>query len=326
MPDAARGLSSRIAAPRTRWVEIGVPATVLALVVFGALSSPNFLTVGNLLNVLTSASIVGIVAMGVTFVVIAGSWADLSVPAIIAAGAIVLLSTQPLLGTPAALVVALLVGAAAGSISGFLIGYLRANPVIVTLGSNVVILGIAQAIVGGKIVYNSDPVATEIVNGRVLGVPFIVIVFAFIAAAMHILLSQTIWGRWSLATGGNYDAAAASGVPVRLVRFGSFVLTGTLAALSGCLLALSLQSVRPVIGLGYDFDALAAIVVGGVSLLGGSGTVARVLGGLFVVQLLTNIMVLHGLPTAAQGLAKGAVIVIAVAVDIKLRQRSGRSP
>jgi ribose transport system permease protein len=112
---------------------------------------------------------------------------------------------------------------------------------------------------------------------------------------------------------------------VRLVKFGSFVLTGVLAAAAGCLLALSLQSVRPVIGLDYDFASFAAIVVGGVSLLGGFGSIPRVLGGLFVIQLLTNIMVLHGFPTAAQGLAKGLVIVVAVAVDIKLRRRSGRA-
>jgi ribose transport system permease protein len=308
-----------------RWVDVGVPAVIVVLVVIGGLSSPSFLTVGNLLNVLTSVSIIGIVALGMMFVVISGSWADLSVPAVIATGAIITLSLQPALGTLPAFAIGIIVGAAAGAINGILIGYVRANPIIVTLGTNVVILGIAQAIVGGAIVYNNDPAASAVVNGRVLGIPFLVVVFALLALCVHFLLARTVWGRWSVATGGNYAAANASGVPVRFVRMGSFVLGGLMAALSGGLLALSLQSVRPVIGSGYEFDALAAIVVGGVSLLGGAGSVWRVLCGMFVVQLLANLMVLHGLPTVAQGLAKGAVIVAAVAIDVQLRKRMGRA-
>lgn len=308
-----------------RWVDIGVPAVIVVLIVIGGLSSPSFLTVSNLLNVLTSVSIVGIVALGMMFVVISGSWADLSVPAVIATGAIITLSLQPALGTLPAFAVGIILGAAAGAINGILIGYVRANPIIVTLGTNVVILGVAQAIVGGAIVYNGDPAASAVVNGRVFGIPFLVVVFGCLALSVHFLLARTVWGRWSVATGGNYAAANASGVPVRFVRMGSFVLGGLMAALSGGLLALSLQSVRPVIGSGYEFDALAAIVVGGVSLLGGAGSVWRVLCGMFVVQLLANLMVLHGLPTIAQGLAKGAVIIAAVAIDVHLRQRMGRA-
>lgn len=309
---------------RWQWVDIGIPAVMILLVLIGIVSSPHFLTSANLLNVLTSASIVGIVSLGMAFVVISGGWTDLSVPAVIAAGAIVLLSTQPFLGTPISLVLAVAVGSLTGTINGILIGYLRGNPVIITLGTNIVILGIAQALVGGRIVYNGDSAATEIVNGRVMGLPFVALVFLLLAFLAHILLSRTVWGRWTVAVGGNYEAATAAGVPARSVRFGAFVLTATFAALSGCLLALSLQSVRPVIGTGYDFDAFAAIVVGGISLLGGFGTIPRVLGGLMLVQLLSNIMVLHGLPTAAQGFAKGIVIVVAVAADIALRQRAGR--
>lgn len=314
-----------LTAPRRwEWVDLGIPAVMLLLFLTGALTSPNFLTPANLLNVLTSASIVGIISLGMAFVVISGGWTDLSVPAVIAAGAIVILSTQPALGTPVSLVLAVAVGALTGAINGILIGYLRSNPVIITLGTNIVILGIAQALVGGRIVYNGDAAATALVNSRILGLPFVVLVFLVLALGTHILLSRTVWGRWTVAVGGNYEAATASGVPARRVRFGAFVLTATFAALSGSILALSLQSVRPVIGAGYDFDAFAAIVVGGISLLGGFGSIPRVLGGLMLVQLLSNIMVLHGLPTAAQGFAKGIVIVVAVATDIALRQRAGR--
>jgi ribose transport system permease protein len=302
---------------------LGVPATVLLLLVGGALSSPQFLTTHNLLNVLISISIVGIVAVGMAFVTISGGWADLSVPALIATGAIILLHAQPAFGTLWALALAIGACAIAGAVNGMLIGYVKANPIVVTLGTNIIILGIAQSFVGGKIVYNSDPVANEVVLGKIYGVPFIVVVFLGFALAAHFLLNRTVWGRWTVATGGNYAAAAASGVPVRLIRGMSFVFTSIFAGVSGCLLALSLQSVRPVIGIGYDFNSFAALVVGGVSLLGGSGSIPRVIGGLFIIQLMSNIMVLHGFPTTAQGLAEGIVIVFAVAFDIKLRRRSG---
>ena len=316
-------LAARLGTKRKLGFSIGVPATVLLLLMVGSVSSPHFLTVSNLLNVLTSISIVGIVAVGMAFVTMSGGWADLSVPAVIATGAIILLGTQPTLGTLGAMVVALAACALAGAINGIVIGYIRANPIIVTLGSNIIVLGIAQAFVGGRIVYNSDPLANQLVKGKNLGVPFIVIVFLVLALIAHFILARTVWGRWTIATGGNYAAAAASGVPVRFVRGIAFVLTSVLAGVSGCLLALSLQSVRPVIGTGYDFSSFAALVVGGVSLLGGSGSIPRVLGGLLIVQLMSNIMVLHGFPTTAQGLAEGLVIVFAVALDIKLRKRSG---
>jgi ribose transport system permease protein len=303
--------------------KLGVPATVAVVFLLGALTSSAFLTTANLLNVLTSVSIVGIISMGLVFVVISGGWADLSIPAVMATGGIILLTVQPAIGTIGGFVVALAACAVAGSVNGYLIGYVGANPIITTLGTNIVILGIAQAIVGGDIVYNSDPSASDIVKGRYLGIPFVVYVFVASLLIAHVALSRTVWGRRVFAVGGNRAAAEASGLPTRRVRLSTFALTAIVAGIGGCLLALSLESVRPVVGIGYDFDAFGAIVVGGVSLLGGSGSVARVIGGLFIIQLLTNVMVLHGMSTPAQGLVKGTVIVIAVAVDVRLRRRAG---
>jgi ribose transport system permease protein len=303
---------------------LALPVGLVGLLVIGTLLSDRFLSVANLLNVLTSMSLVGIVVVGMTFVIVSGGLADLSVPATLATGAIVMLSAQPTVGTALALVLAVVAAGLAGLVNGVLIGYGRANPIIVTLGVGTIVLGLAQAIVGGAIVYGDEPELAAFVNGRVLGlVPFPVLVFAIVAVLGHLALSRSVWGRWTYAVGSNYRATEASAVPVRAVRAAAFLVTGLLAGLSGALLAISLQSVRPVIGTGYEFDAITAVLVGGVSVLGGFGSIPRAVAGLFFVQLLTNILVLQGISTPAQGLAKGALIAVAVGVDVHLRRRGG---
>jgi ribose transport system permease protein len=281
-PATARSVQGNWVSGLGEWA--AVPAATLVLVVVGALLSPRFLTTGNFLNVLTSMSLVGIIAVGMAFVMISGGLADLSVPATVATGAILVLGAQPLVGTVGAVLVALVAAGLTGLVNGLLIGYSRANPIIVTLGVGTIALGVVQAFVGGVLVYGSDPSAGELVNANLFGVPVVLIIFALVALVAHVLLSRTSWGRWTYAVGGNYSAAEASAVPVRRVKAGAFVLTALLAALSGCLLGLSLQVARPLVGVGYEFDAITAVVVGGVSLLGGSGSIPRAVLGVFFVQ------------------------------------------
>ncbi len=303
---------------------IAVPAGIVALVVVGAVLNPKFLTVSNATNILINMSISGIIVVGMTFVFITRGMADLSVPATVAIGGILTLGLGPVLGTGPAALVGVLAATAAGCVNGILIGYARVNPVITTLAVGTIVLGAAQAAVGGVIVYGQDPQIKAFFTGRLFGViPVIVVVFAAFAVAGHLLLSRTVVGRWSYAVGANPDAAAASAVPVRRVKAVAFVLTGGLAGVSGALLGLTLQTARPAIGTGYEFDAITAVVVGGVSLLGGSGSVPRALAGLLFVQVLTNILVLQGVPTEPQGLAKGLLIAGAVALDVWLRTRGG---
>ncbi len=298
-----------------------LPLAILVVLIAGSLTSPVFFSTGNFLNVLTSMSIVGIVAVAMTFVLVVGGMADLSVPATIACGAILSLALQPLLGVSAAFVAAVLVAGATGLINGLLIGFARVNAIIVTLGMGTIVLGIVQALVGGVIVYAADPTSGEFLKSRPFGVPVLVIIFFSIALAGHLVLSRTFWGRWTVATGGNYWAAEASAVPVRLVRAGAFVLTGLTGGVSGGLLGLTLQSARPLVGAGYEFSAVTAVVVGGVSILGGFGSIPRAIAGLVFVQLLTNVMVLQGVRTPVQVFALGALIAAAVAADVMLRKR-----
>ncbi|WP_150461587.1 ABC transporter permease [Nesterenkonia ebinurensis] len=303
---------------------IALPVGILALLVIGSLLSEQFFTTRNLTNVLINMSIVGIIVVGMTFVFIVRGLADLSVPAMVAIGALLTLSLQPSLGSLVGALVGILAASAAGLINGLFIGYFRLNPVITTLATGTIVLGIAQAAVGGVIVYGDDPALQSFLTGRIiLGIPTIVLIFLAVAVGGHLLLSQTIFGRWVYAAGSNPDATKASAVPLNFTKAAAFWMTATLSGFSGVLLALTLQTARPGIGTGYEFDAITAVVVGGVSLLGGFGNVPRAIGGLLLVTLLSNIMVLNGIPTASQGLVMGALIAGAVALDVYLRRRGG---
>lgn len=301
--------------------QFGLPFAILVVIIAGTLISPVFLSVDNFLNIATSMSIVGIVAVGMCFVLVAGGLADLSVPATIACGALLALGLQPTLGVEGAMLAGLLTATLAGAINGAIIAYGGVNAIIVTLGTGAIILGAAQWAVGGVIVYGSASPLAMTLRSDVLGIPMVVIIFAIVALLGHILLSRTIWGRWTLATGGNRAGARASAVPVKLVLAGAFTLTGFAAGISGVLLGLTLQAARPEVGAGYEFASITAVVVGGISIAGGFGSIPRVIGGLIFVQLLTNVMVLAGVRTPVQGLALGLLIAGAVAADIALRKR-----
>lgn len=304
---------------------IAMPVGIVLVVIVGSVLSDRFFTVGNFVNILNSMSIVGIIVVGMTFVLISGKMADLSVPATVGTGGIIVLALQPQLGTVGAMAVGIGAAALAGLINGLLIGYARANAIIVTLGVGTIVLGIAQATVGGVIVYGTDPSSGNFIKSTLFGVPMMVVIFVVFAIIGHLLLSRTPWGRYTYAIGSNMRGTEASAVNVRRTTAQAFILTAVLAGFAGCLLGLSLQSARPAIGTGYEFDAITAVVVGGVSLLGGSGSIPRAMGGLLFVQLLTNVLVLQGVPTPVQGLAKGILIVGAVAIDIHFRRKGGRS-
>jgi ribose transport system permease protein len=296
-------------------------AALLAVMLYGSVASPVFFTPGNLVNILTSMALVGIVVVGMTFVLVVGGLADLSVPATIACGAILALSLQPEIGPVAAFAVAILLAGLCGVVNGVLVGYAGVNPIIATLSVGTIVLGIVQAAVGGVIVYGTDPETATLVKGRVFGIPVIVLVFVAVALIGNFLLAHSFWGRWTKATGGNYRAAQASAVPVRAVKAGAFVITALCSGLSGALLGLTLQSARPLVGTGYEFSAITAVVVGGVSIMGGAGSIPRSIAGLIFVQILTNIMVLQGVRTPMQGFVLGLLIALAVALDAAFRKR-----
>lgn len=299
----------------------GLAIAILAVIIYGTFASPVFLTAGNIMNVLMSMSIIGIVVIGMTFVLVVGGLADLSVPATVACGAILSLALQPAVGPVPAFLIAIGLAGLCGVVNGYLIGYVGINPIITTLGVGTIVLGIVQAAVGGVIVYGTDPSSADFVKSRIFGIPVVVLIFLAVAFIGDFILSRSFWGRWTIAIGGNYQAAKASAVPVRAVKAGAFVIVALAAGLSGAILGLTLQSARPLVGVGYEFSAITAVVVGGISIMGGFGSVPRAVAGLVFVQLLTNVMVLEGVRTPVQGLVLGMLIAIAVALDVTLRKR-----
>jgi ribose/xylose/arabinose/galactoside ABC-type transport system permease subunit len=303
---------------------LSVPLAIIALLVIGTIISPSFLTVPNLLNVLNANAAVGLIALGMTFVAVVGGLADLSVPANVALGALVTLGAQPVLGVELAALAGLLVALVGGIINGILVGYLRINPIIATLGTGSVLLGASQLLVGGGIVYGQPSALSDFFRGSLLGIPVFVWIFVIVAAILTPLLSRTAFGRWNLAIGGNYEASEASAVPVKFTKASAFVLTGFLAGMCGVLLALANGQARPIIGSGYEFVAITAVVLGGTSLFGGSGSILRTVGGVVITALISNLIVLGGLPTQSTGLITGAIVLVAVGVDVYLRRKAGR--
>jgi len=324
MTATSTALNTRTSTPGALFSTLSVPIAIVALLVVGAIISPSFLTVSNLVNVLNANAAVGLVALGMTFVAVCGGLADLSVPANVAMGALVTLGAQSFAGPFAAAGLGLLVATVGGVVNGLLIGYLRINPIIATLGTGAVLLGLSQQLIGGGIVYGEPSALADFVKGSFLGIPVMVWILAVAALILTPVLSRTAFGRWNLAVGGNYEAAEASAVPVRFTKAGAFVLTGLLAGLCGVLLALSNGQARPIIGTGYEFVAITAVVIGGTSLFGGSGSVLRTVGGVIITALIGNLIILGGLPTQATGLVTGAIVVVAVGIDVYFRRKGGR--
>jgi ribose transport system permease protein len=260
-----------------------------------------------------------------TFVIISGAMADLSVPASIVLAMLVLLSSEKHIGVYGGVLLAVAASATVGLINGLLIGYLRANSIIVTLGVNIIALGLAQQVVRGRIIYGTSNSLARFVSGKVIGVPVTVWLFVIVALAGHVLLDRTRYGRKTFAVGGNYATAVASALSARWIRSRAFILTAALAGVAGCGLALTLGVARPEYGNSYQFSTVTAVVVGGTSLFGGRGSIPRTVGGLLLVGMVSNIMSLHGAPASQQGLPLGILIILAVGLDGLLRRRSGRA-
>jgi ribose/xylose/arabinose/galactoside ABC-type transport system permease subunit len=295
---------------------------ILLVVAGAALLGTKFLSTQNFLNIGQAVTFTGFAALGMLFVTTSGGFVDLSIPAAIGGAGVITLALMEG-GVPPLLAIAagVLSGLVLGLINGVLIGVVRANPVLTTLGTNTAALGVALIFTQGDYVYTQDPFFTQIGQGRLFGIiPNIIIIVAIVAVIAHMLLTYTVFGRWVYPTGGNYAAARAAGVPVRRVMIAVFAISGTFAAIGGVLLASLLGSARTTAGAGMEFNAIAAVAIGGNSIFGGAGTVARTVIGVLIVGVLNNLMILLGIPAESQDIVKGALIAGAVFLDLRLRR------
>jgi ribose/xylose/arabinose/galactoside ABC-type transport system permease subunit len=305
--------------PRRLASEFGIGlAFVLELVLFSVLS-PHFLTTDNLLNVTLQTSITAIIAVGMTFVILTAG-IDLSVGSLVAVVGV--LTTSLLAGLAplgVAFPVAILAGLALGAFSGFAAGTLitrfRITPFIVTLALMTIWRGTAFILTGGRPIWELPQAFGLLGSGRLVGVPIPTLLMVAVYVAAHVVLTRTRFGRHVYAVGGNVEAARLAGIRTGRVITGVFVICGTLAALSGILLASRMNSGQPNAGLMYELDVIAAVVVGGTSLFGGRGSILGTFIGSLLIGVLRNGLNLMNVESYVQQVVVGFVILLAVMID-----------
>lgn len=296
---------------------------LIALVVVMAVLSRDFLNGQNLLNVGVQASVTAILAFGVTFVIVSAG-IDLSVGSVAALSATVVAWCATKEGLPVwlSVLLGLAVGAAAGLVSGALVAYGRLPAFIATLAMLSVGRGLALVISGGSPI--AFPSALGGLGGTLGGwLPVPVLVLAATGALAALVLARTYTGRAMFAIGGNEEAARLSGIDVRRRKLVIYALSGLFAAVAGIVLAARLTSAQPQAAVGYELDAIAAVVIGGASLSGGSGKASGTLIGALILAVLRNGLNLLSVSAFWQQVATGLVIALAVLLDT-LRRRSAR--
>ncbi|MEH2293430.1 ABC transporter permease subunit [Nostoc sp.] len=299
-----------------------LPILVIICILFAFLS-PNFLTGGNIVNILRQASINIVLATGMTFVILTGG-IDLSVGSILAVSAVValLVSLLPALSW-AAVPAALLAGLFLGLLNGALITFLDVPPFIVTLGSLTALRGVAFLVAKGTTLINRDINFAWVGNSYVGPLPCLVIIALLTVIASWFVLRQTVLGVQIYAVGGNERAARLTGIKVNHVLLFVYGISGLLAGLAGIMSASRLYSASGVLGQGYELDAIAAVILGGTSFTGGIGTIGGTLLGALIIAILNNGLTLLNLSYFWQLVVKGLVIILAVMID-RLRRRSRR--
>jgi len=321
-PRRERGDGSRVSAGQL--LDHMPLLALIALCVGLAVLSDRFLSPINLTNILLQASVMSIVAIGMTYVIIAGGF-DLSVGSVVAASgcvaAWVMLETNVIVGIAAGVAV----GAGVGFVNGTVVTRFRVSPFIATLGAMVVVRGLALLITDGRPVVGDDGLPEaflELGRGRILGIHYLIWVPALLFVGFAWLLHMTAYGGRVFATGGNREAAFLAGIRVERVVTSAYVWCGTLAGVAGVMLASRLQSGQPTAGEFYELTAIAAVILGGASLQGGEGKLYRSLIGVFIMMVLANGLNILNVHSYWQRIAVGMVIVAAAAADqFKLRRR-----
>jgi len=339
---AAAGRPSPGALPhgRREWIDFvfrfqslfGLLAVFIAAIAFSPVRNGEllFLTTENLANVVRSVSEIGIIAVGMTFVILVAG-IDLSVGAVVglAASGVAVLMMERDMGVAPAVAIVLAIGLAFGAVQGLISTRLGIQSFIVTLAGLQVARGLARIWSDGQgvpLAYGDGPdlapEAFSVLNERLLGglLPVPALIFLTVGAIAIFVLRRTTFARHVYAIGGNERAARLSGVPVARVKVAVFAIAGMLAALAGIIHAGQLNQGSPNDGAGYELDAIAAVVIGGTSLMGGRGTVAGTLAGALLLGILNNVLALNNVDANVQLLIKGLVIVAAAAL-LSLRGR-----
>lgn len=303
--------------------DYGIVFTFVALLIVLTFASDAFLTTTNLLNVLDQWAPLGIIALGMTFVLIAGGF-DLSAGAVFALAGVISAKAANSIGVAPGIVLGCLVGLAAGGINGLLITAARINAFVATLATSIMLGGVTLAITDGTLVFVRKAGFDTLARGELLGIRYPIFIFIALIAFAAVLLHRTTFGRYVYAVGGNPEAARLSGIRVGWVQTGTYVLVGAAAGLAGVILASRLSTATPDAG-GFTllFNVFAAVIIGGTSIAGGYGAIWRTVLGTLLLALMGNGFNLLNVDAVYQQIIFGAIILFAVGVDVWSR-RSGR--
>lgn len=310
--------------------DLGLVLALAALLVLGlATSGERFLSVNNLLVVLQQAAIIGVISIGVTFVITSGG-IDLSVGSVMGLSTVwaSTLATQTMAEDFHWIIMvltAVLVGTAAGTISGIIVAYGGVVSFIATLAMLVAARGLAEIISDRRTQIVRVDGFSDFFRGDVLGIPVIVWIFVLVAVAGWFLLNRTTFGRRTVAIGGNPEAARLAGIKIRRHTVMVFALSGMTAGIAGVMMLARTTAGSSTNGYLYELDAIAAVVVGGTLLIGGRGTIVGTVLGVLIFATLTNIFIQNNLSISVQALAKGAIIVGAVLLQQRFAARSRSS-
>jgi ribose transport system permease protein len=303
---------------------------LIVLLIGFSIASPYFRTFDNFVGILLATAVNGVLALGATFVIINGG-IDLSVGTVMTLSAVMsgVFITNLGLPIPVGIIGGLLTGTLAGFITGNMISRMKIPPFIATLGMLYIAKGLSLVISDLRPIYfNDTPMFRELAMGSVLGniipglrVPNAVLILFAAAIFAHVILTRTILGRYTFALGSNEEATRLSGVNVTVWKTAVFTLAGFFSGLGGVLMAARLNSAQPALGAGYELDAIAAVVIGGTSLSGGEGSILGTIIGAFIISTLTNGLRILSVPQEWQIVVTGAIVILAVYLDILRRRR-----
>ena len=320
-PGNATSTGDRVGAFLAKYSMLGV---LVALLAIATILYPRFFSAGNIGNLLSQNAAVGIIAVGMTLVIITGGF-DLSVGAVYALGSVIYAGVTVQTGsTFLAGIAALIAGLLVGILNGSLVSIVKINPFVATLGTASIVSGIAYIYSNSSpFIVNDVPEFQDLALTTILGVKLPIWIMITVFVVGTVLLAKTTYGRNIVAVGGNYEAAWLSGIKVKGISASAYVITGALAALAGMMDSSRLGVGQADVGASIALDAIAIVVVGGTSLRGGEGGVWRSAIGLLILATLTNVFYSLNVTQNWQLIAKGTIVVAAVAVDAIVRARRG---
>ena len=321
-PKAMKTINSRL----QQFLAFG---SLVILIIFFSIASPNFMQWGNIVGILLSTAVIGILALGATFVIITGG-IDLSVGTVmtlssVMTGLIIVNADLPIV---VGIIGGILTGAFCGMLCGLAITKLQIPPFVATLAMMMIAKGLALVLSKAAPIYFTDhPSFSKISLGNIIpsvSIPNAVFIFFLLGIVAAVILSKTMLGRFNFAIGSNEEATKLSGVNVDRWKIAIYSLAGAFTGIAGVIMASRLNSAQPALGQGYELEAIAAVVIGGTSLSGGKGTIVGTIIGALIMSVLTNGLRVLSIPQEWQTVVVGIVIILAVYMDILRRKKSAK--